>query len=60
MRLINGSGTQRFAGKVEVCLNGRWGSVCIREWDAQDAEVVCRQIAQQLGVDIVRESLRRM
>ncbi|XP_064032270.1 LOW QUALITY PROTEIN: deleted in malignant brain tumors 1 protein-like [Pogoniulus pusillus] len=42
LRLANGS--QRCAGRVEVLHRQRWGAVCARGWDAQDAEVVCRQL----------------
>ena len=42
VRLLEGR--SEFEGRVEICRNGLWGSVCHHGWDSADAGVVCREL----------------
>ncbi|XP_019848942.1 PREDICTED: deleted in malignant brain tumors 1 protein-like [Amphimedon queenslandica] len=42
VHLVNGSIYQE--GRVEVCVDGVWGSVCSSGWDTNDAKVICKQL----------------
>ena len=37
-------GTNYTEGRVEICLNDEWGTVCDQTWTSSDASVVCRQL----------------
>lgn len=42
VRLVNG--TVASEGRVELCFNGRWGTICDDNWNSINAVVVCNQL----------------
>ena len=51
LRLANGSeningSTDGLSGRVEICLDRFWGTVCDDGWDMRDATTICRELEQ--------------
>lgn len=37
-------------GRVEICHNNEWGTVCNRAWNVSAATVICRQLGLAIGL----------
>ena len=37
-------GSNLYEGRVEVCINDQWGTVCHDGWSSDDASVICKQL----------------
>ena len=42
VRLIGG--LRLYEGRVEICFNETWGTICDDGWGTQDANVTCKQL----------------
>jgi hypothetical protein len=49
LRLVGGS--TEYEGRVEICYNEAWGTICDDGFDSADATVICRQVGHsQIGM----------
>ena len=44
VRLVNPDGDNIYEGRVEICINNGWHTVCDDGWSNADARVVCNQL----------------
>ncbi len=45
---MNGSAASEIAGRVEICYNNTYGTICDDLWNEQAASVVCRNFNSKL------------
>ena len=43
-----------YEGRVEICVNGAWGTVCDDEWDNTGASVVCKELRLPSACKFIR------
>ena len=43
LRLVGGVSSSE-AGRLEICINNAWGTICQEGFSSDDAEVACRQL----------------
>ena len=57
MRLV-GSSSSSTRGRVELCHNNQWGTICDEGWDNSDAQVLCKQLKySSYGKDYYRSNI---
>ena len=54
VRLLEGA--TKMEGRLEICKNNAWGTVCQLLWDRLDTRVVCRQ----LGYSVIGKLLNML
>ena len=56
LRLMEGS--SMYEGRVELCYNETWGTICDENWSTNDANVACRQLGfLNTGIGILHPGL---
>lgn len=51
LRLSNGS--EPNVGRLEICINNKWGTICDDKWTHTNAQVACRQLGYSTDGKIV-------
>ena len=63
LRLVNssgGTGEGVMSGRVEICWNEMWGTVCNHNWSLLDAAVVCYELGFSRRSELEYSSVIRM
>ena len=47
LRLVNGTQIQSSAGRLEIYLSGRWGTICDVGFGLEDATLACNQLGYE-------------
>ena len=55
IRLADGRNSRE--GRVEICVDGKWGTVCDDQWDLMDALVACKQLGMPVTGIIISYQL---
>lgn len=52
LRLVGGENA--YQGRIDIELDGIWGTVCDNNWDKNDARVVCKQLGLGPGIEAAK------
>ena len=56
IRIVGSTGRSGRSGRVEICFNEIWGTICNSQWTSNDAEVVCRELGWSMfGKKAIRQ-----
>lgn len=55
--MVNSLGEATLRGRVEVCLDQQWTSVCDTSWTEQDATVVCKQLGYAQATNLGKNNI---